>query len=94
MALHKFTKQEKTDQDYINEIYKAAGCSKFPLTVTVNNGKLIGVIFDTEWKEGSTSPVKNNRGQIIKNKENYSNNSLNKDQIKKVEKYISDNIST
>lgn len=84
---------EKKSRDYASEIYETAGLN-FPLVISKNeNGELIGVRYETEWQEGSTKPIKNKKGMVVDYEPSYENKSLTKDQIKKIDDYIQQNIA-
>lgn len=90
MATKTFGKEQKTSQDYIADIYKLAG-AQFPIEVTVANGQLIKVTYETEWKEGSTTPYTKPDG-TIGYKANYTNKKLTVAQIKKIDAHIKEHI--
>lgn len=84
---------EPIERDYHAEIYKLVG-DHFPLTLVVTSGKLLQASYDSEWQEGTTEPVEDDEGKVIEYKPNYKKRQLTKDQTKKLDKYLSDNIST
>lgn len=68
---------KKDSQYYISELQKLIGV-EFPLKITCLDGKVVGVNYDTEWKEGGTEPIYedvketvetlNKKGEIVKRK--------------------------
>ena len=90
-------KPAKTANDYSAELYEIIG-ARFPLSLKVENGKMTGVSYETEWQEGTTTPVDtgkvdDNGNPIIDYKENYTKRKLTAAQIKKVDAYIKKNIA-
>lgn len=85
-----------TADDYYIEIYKLIG-DRFPLSLKVINGKITGASYETEWKEGTTTPVDTGKvddtgNPIIDYKENYTTKKLSKEQTKKLDSYLEKNI--
>lgn len=86
--------EDYTPRDYLAEMQEIAGPGA-PLAVQVSSdNKLIGASYETEWKEGSTTPVHNKKGEITRYKENYKSKKLTQDQVKKLDKYIDENLVT
>mgnify|MGYP001396367678 CR=1 FL=1 len=97
MATKTFGKEPETERNYVAELHKLVG-AKFPVSVTTEFGKLVNVVYETEWKEGNTTPVETdeldeNDNPIIDYKENYTKRKLTAAQIKKVDAYIKKNIA-
>ena len=95
MATKTFGKVPKTSDEYLDELYKEAGAT-FPVKVVVDAGKLFSISYDTDWKEGGTTPVevkdKKTGAVTIDYKENYSNKKLSAAQIKKIDAWIEKNL--
>lgn len=97
MATKTFGAPVKRPQDFIDEIHKVAGETGFPLSVTVNGGRLVSAEYETTWKEGTTEPTektdKKTKETSIENVEKYTNKKLTKEQIKKLDDYLEKTIS-
>lgn len=46
----------KTYDEFVGELYKLAGVN-FPLQIKVEDGELLGITYDTEFKVGGTTPI-------------------------------------
>lgn len=90
----------KTSQEYIIELYEFTGVEGFPVSLQVaNDGKLLNISVETEWKTGGTTPVEetsviNENGEKIYTEyaENYEEHSLSNNEIAKVNEYIALNL--
>lgn len=69
-----------TNEDVTAKLYSLVGAS-FPLQVTTQFGKLVKAKYETEWKEGSPET-------------GYKERSLTPKQIKQLDDWISDNLSS
>ncbi len=96
MAIKTFGKELKTNQDFVDEVYALAGAN-FPLTISVANGQLLSVTYETEWQEGTTTPVEKPDPETgeptIEYKGDYKKQKLSAAQIKKIDAWVKDNIA-
>lgn len=79
-------------QELRDELYELIG-AQFPLSLLFDQQQnLIGVTYETTWKEGGTEPVekvnKKTGETTIEYKENYSNKKLTDKQIDTVDNWI------
>lgn len=98
-GIHKEKQADAPRRDYIAEMQKLVG-AEFPLSIEVGEAdELRGVSYDTEWQEGTTEPVgtgefNENGVEQLEYKPKYKKQKLTKEQIKKLDGYISKNIKT
>lgn len=82
-------------RDYATEAQELVGV-QFPIETTVDQqGNLVGVSYNSTWREGSTTPkeVTDKNGKAsIEYEENYTDKKLTNAQIKKIDQYIQENI--
>lgn len=91
---HSSSEPVKQPDDYIADLQKLVDC-KFPISATVSKtGELLGVTYETTWREGSTTPVTNKKGRVTKHDEDYTERELTPAQIKKIDAYLSENVKT
>lgn len=95
MKTKKFGIHKEQTRDYEAELFDLVGVA-FPIALTVRDNKLIGFSYEQEWKEGGTEPVQvkatKKKPARIEYKEKYTEKSLTKDQIAKIEKWVKDNL--
>lgn len=85
-----------TSQDVINSLYKLLGF-EFPVSVTVQDSKVVAFSFDTEWKVGATIPVDtvDVDGNITTDyQEDYKSFKMSDDQIAKLKQWATANVTT
>lgn len=88
-------RQLKTSEDYIIELQEIIGVMP-PTEVQVVDGKLVYFKFEETWKEGHTELVKklNEDGvEVDEYVEHYEDKRLTSTQIKKIEKWVGENLS-
>lgn len=89
----------KTPAEYLQEIQELIGVSP-PMTLTTNLlGQLIKAEYETEWKEGHTTPKDTgkkyaNGEPVFEYEEHYKEHKLTPAQVTKLEKYITDNVTS
>lgn len=76
-----------------NELKSLVGHVDFPLEVTINRDGTVDVVYETSWKEGTTTPAdtgqKDEYGNpIFDYVENYTDRQLTHGQVAKIEAYI------
>ena len=107
MSTKSFGKKPVEIKDLTSELHQYIGAN-FPLRLTMSStGALVGMQFDTTWKEGGTVAVEkevtDEDGATIFNldgtpkveidyEDNYVEKSLTAEQIAKLEKWAADNI--
>lgn len=79
---------KRLEQVY-EDIEKLIGHRRFPLTCHHDKvtGEVVSIEFETSWKEGGTTPVEDNAGNVIEYKENYKEHSLTDKQVKALREY-------
>lgn len=93
MSVKSFGQEPAEPLNHAEELHKLVGCA-FPVKITTVSSELVAVEYETEWKEGGTSPIKNKKGEIVDYKEDYTDMKLTDKQIKKIDAYIADRIET
>lgn len=93
MATHTIGEIKTADQ-FVEELHALAGGKPFPVTVTVLGGELLQVSFETEWQEGTTTPVEDEHGNIVDYEPNYTKKKLTQAEIKKINDYANENVKS
>lgn len=79
-------------RDYAKELQDVVGVS-LPVGIVLNNvGELIGVSYESEWKDGGTKPITDKKGNVTDYEEDYTVKKLTKDQIIRLDNYIKENV--
>lgn len=74
----------------IQELYDLVGAT-FPITVSIDGGKITGLTYSSTWEEGTTEVSKSKKGKI-EYSGNYKTKSLTKAQTDKIDKWAADNV--
>lgn len=93
MTRKSFGTPPKSADEFAAEIYDIVGV-RFPVDVSADSRGLIAFSYETEWKEGSTKPVFDENGNVTDYEEDYKEKKLTQAQIKKIDTWAEQNITT
>lgn len=97
MAVKEFGASPEPPKNYIDEVYKLMGF-EFPIEIESKDGVVFRIRYETEWKEGGTTPFETGKfypdgNPILDYKESYKDRKLTAAQIKKLDAWIKEQIS-
>lgn len=78
--------------DHIKAMQDLIGANVPIIVKTSSDGKLLSATYESEWKEGGTTPILNNKGKITGYTENYNLLTLTPEEIAQLDQYIADNV--
>ena len=82
----------KNSKDLTKEIYELVG-ENFPLSISIELGKVVDVKYSKEWREGGTIPTPREDGSI-EYVEDYTDKKLTEKQVETIDNWIKENLDS